>query len=160
MYSVETPRGAGFVGTIDEIRVWKVALAFQQVQQMYTRNIYEKQVDLIAAWKFDEGEGDVAHDLVSTSHLYFVSYSWTSHVPQVGLLRRSAAAGPTQGRTVLRHRHCCIGCLLQVSVCTGHFITGHDMSRWRQHSVFTRKCVNTTSPQVDVSILRSTSFLR
>ena len=76
------PASAGFVGTIDEIRVWKVALAYQQAQQMYTRNIYEKQVDLIAAWKFDEGEGDVAHDLVGTSHLYFVTYSWTSHVPQ------------------------------------------------------------------------------
>ena len=75
------PVTAGFVGTIDEIRVWKVALAYQLVQQMYKKNMYDKHVDLVAAWKFDEGEGDVVRDLVCSSHLYFVRYSWTSHVP-------------------------------------------------------------------------------
>ncbi|KAI0243107.1 hypothetical protein LSAT2_008506 [Lamellibrachia satsuma] len=72
----------GFVGEIDEIVVWHKALLYQDIQKAWMMNHQGKERDIAALWKFDEGEGVTIHDLVSSSHLQWAVYSWSSHQPQ------------------------------------------------------------------------------
>ena len=72
----------GFVGEIDEIVVWHKALLYQDIHRSWKMNHQGKERDIVALWKFDEGEGVTIHDLVSSSHLQWAVYSWSSHQPQ------------------------------------------------------------------------------
>ncbi len=50
-------------GTIDEVSVWDAALTQEQIQaQMYVP-LEGSEANLVAAWNFDEAEGQIAHDL-------------------------------------------------------------------------------------------------
>ena len=72
----------GFVGEIDEIVVWHKALLYQDIQKAWMMNHQGKERDIAALWKFDDGEGVTIHDIVSSSHLQWAVYSWSSHQPQ------------------------------------------------------------------------------
>ena len=72
----------GFLGEIDEIVVWHKALLYQDIHRSWKMNHQGKERDIAALWKFDEGEGVTIHDLVSSSHLQWAVYSWSSHQPQ------------------------------------------------------------------------------
>ena len=72
----------GFLGEIDEIVVWHKALLYQDIHRSWMMNHQGKERDIVALWKFDEGEGVTIHDLVSSSHLQWAVYSWSSHQPQ------------------------------------------------------------------------------
>ena len=72
----------GVVGEIDEIAVWHKAFLYQDIQRAWMLNHQGKERDIAALWKFDEGEGATIQDLVSSSHLQWTVYSWSSHQPQ------------------------------------------------------------------------------
>jgi hypothetical protein len=60
----ELGAGAYFDGVIDEVRVWSVARSAQEIRaNMYAQVDPAAEPDLAGYWRFDEGTGDIAHDL-------------------------------------------------------------------------------------------------
>lgn len=57
-----------FVGMIDEVRIWKVALTQAQIQQNMYKELSGKEPGLVAYWDFDEGKGQVARDRTAGGH--------------------------------------------------------------------------------------------
>jgi hypothetical protein len=50
-------------GTIDEVSVWDAALTQGQIQAQMYAPLQGNEANLVAAWNFDEAEGQIAHDL-------------------------------------------------------------------------------------------------
>ena len=70
-----------FDGTIDEVRIYNRALSQEEIKAHYERRKYisseptvsvgaseSKKSELVAWWKFDEGNGSIAHDISNNSN--------------------------------------------------------------------------------------------
>ncbi len=71
-----------FKGMIDEVRIWNVARTEQQIEANMNQSVAADSAGLAAYWKFDEGQGDIAHDSTSNQnhgHLEFKSLSRPKH---------------------------------------------------------------------------------
>lgn len=53
---------AWFNGKIDEFRIYNRALSAEEIQQLYCYG-YSPDTNLVAYWDFDEGQGQVVHDM-------------------------------------------------------------------------------------------------
>jgi hypothetical protein len=60
--------GSGFVGELDEFRVWNEARAANQIAAAMGHPLAGTESNLVAYWKFDEGTGTTAYD--STTNGY------------------------------------------------------------------------------------------
>ena len=60
----------GFVGLIDEVRIWNREFSLADVQASWAANIQSSAAFLASLWKFNEGQGVVVRDAVSSVHLY------------------------------------------------------------------------------------------
>ncbi len=67
--------GEYFDGSINEVRIWKVALTQSQIQDMMHNEITPSTIatglnwsDLIGYWKFEEGSGQIAYDSSDSSN--------------------------------------------------------------------------------------------
>lgn len=67
----------GFTGVIDELRVWHRAFNPVTVQQNRKMNVIPGTPSLSGLWKFNEGSGEIVHNLVTNEHLYLPSGVWT-----------------------------------------------------------------------------------
>ena len=67
---------SGFVGEIDEVVVWLKAMLYQDIQKAWMANHHGKERDIVALWKFDDGEGVTVHECVRSNHLQWAVYSW------------------------------------------------------------------------------------
>ncbi|MCD6381410.1 MAG: LamG domain-containing protein [Candidatus Aenigmarchaeota archaeon] len=68
--STECPNGKGsFPGLIDEIRIYNHALSDEKIKSIYENNTFIRD-DLVAYWRFDEGDGQTVHD---THHIVYSS---------------------------------------------------------------------------------------
>ena len=65
-----------FKGDIDELRIWTKAFDFANVKANAFSNLNYKASGLLAAWKFNEGLGHVATDVLSGLKLYLPQYPW------------------------------------------------------------------------------------
>ena len=70
-----------FIGSIDEVRIWKRALTVFDVETNYGINYQPGERHLSCLWKFDEGQGNVIQDLIGGVRLTFVTQSWTASIP-------------------------------------------------------------------------------
>lgn len=68
----------GFIGQIDELRIWNQKLEPLSISDNWKRNLdcTSPAQNLASLWKFDEGHGTVAFDCVSSSHITFQSGVW------------------------------------------------------------------------------------
>jgi serine/threonine protein kinase len=80
------PMHENFAGKIDEVRVYKGALSSEEINDIYQN---EKASDtlsgLVAAWRFDEGEGNIVHDSVGPNHGVIHGATWTRGISGNGL---------------------------------------------------------------------------
>ena len=61
-------------GKIDDVRIYNRALSAEEIRQLYQ----EGTGGLVAHWKFDEGEGDIACDSVGTNDGNVYEAQWTT----------------------------------------------------------------------------------
>ncbi|KAK3755990.1 hypothetical protein QZH41_003343 [Actinostola sp. cb2023] len=61
---------AGFVGYVDEVRVWNRDFSLSDVRSSWTANVQRRAPYLAILWKFNEGEGKLVRDVQSGIHLY------------------------------------------------------------------------------------------
>ncbi len=52
--------GAGFVGSVDELQIWRRALSAAEISQLYTKRLRPEEVDLPAYFPFNDGQWPVA----------------------------------------------------------------------------------------------------
>jgi|GEM_PF-1833751 len=52
-----------YKGAIDEVRIWNVARREEEIRRDMARKLTGKEPGLVACWPFDEGSGQVAHDI-------------------------------------------------------------------------------------------------
>ena len=57
-----------FGGIIDEVRIWNVPRTQQQIQQDMYRQLAGNEPGLVGYWNFNEGEGQIAHDLTANAN--------------------------------------------------------------------------------------------
>ena len=57
-----TGPACGFVGTIDEVRVWSSVRTQAEIQQDMMQQGGGAEPSLVGYWSFNEGQGEVAHD--------------------------------------------------------------------------------------------------
>jgi hypothetical protein len=60
--------GDFFHGTIDEVRIWARARSEEEIAADYQRALEGGEPSLIGYWRFDEGTGQVLHDVTLDSH--------------------------------------------------------------------------------------------
>ena len=65
-----------YKGEIDELRVWNRMFTEQDIITHFGINIIGPETDLIALWKFNDGEGNVVSDIIGNSHFVLVDHSW------------------------------------------------------------------------------------
>ncbi|NUN98105.1 MAG: LamG domain-containing protein [Candidatus Omnitrophica bacterium] len=59
----------GFLeGRMDEIRIWEIARSHEEVYENRLHPVNETEFGLVAYWRFDEGEGQIAHDISGTGN--------------------------------------------------------------------------------------------
>ena len=68
--TAESDKLPGFVGLIDEVRFWNREFSLQDVKTSWRVNVISSALHIAILWKFNEGQGNVIHDLVSGVHLY------------------------------------------------------------------------------------------
>lgn len=61
------PRGAYFNGYIDEFRVWNVARTQEEIMASMGHTLGGNEPGLVGYWKFDDGDGTVARDSVTSA---------------------------------------------------------------------------------------------
>lgn len=61
--AVYTPTVEDFSGIIDEVRIWDYARTPQQLQDGMNYSLTGNESGLVGYWNFDEGNGQVVHDL-------------------------------------------------------------------------------------------------
>ena len=67
----------GFAGVIDELRVWHRTFNPVTIQQNWKMNVLPDSPFISGLWKFNDGSGDIVHNLVTTEHLYLPSKVWS-----------------------------------------------------------------------------------
>lgn len=65
-----------FHGIIDEVRIWKRLFNPVLIQQNIGMNVLQTDPGLSALWKLNEGEGNVARNLVNDEHFYLALSPW------------------------------------------------------------------------------------
>lgn len=72
------PLTEGFIGQIDELRIWSQKLDPFSISANWRGNLgcTTRVENLASLWKFNEGDGMVAHDCVSSAHIHFQSGVW------------------------------------------------------------------------------------
>ncbi len=55
-------------GQIDELRIWDYARTPQQLNDRMNSELYGNEPGLVAYWNFNEGSGDILHDLSGNGH--------------------------------------------------------------------------------------------
>ena len=72
-----------FHGYVDELAIWRVKLSHDQIFQVWNLNIGVDRFasELAYLYKFREGKGCIAHDLISGNDLYFSCGDTTAWVP-------------------------------------------------------------------------------
>lgn len=72
------PLKEGFIGQIDELRIWNQKLDPLSISANWKRNLdcTTRVQNLASLWKFNEGYGTVAYDCVSSAHITFQSGVW------------------------------------------------------------------------------------
>lgn len=72
------PLKEGFIGQIDELRIWNQKLDPLSVSANWRRNLdcTTRVQHLASLWKFNEGYGIIAYDCVSSAHITFQSGIW------------------------------------------------------------------------------------
>ena len=72
------PLKEGFIGQIDELRIWNQKLDPLSISANFRRNMdcNTRVQNLASLWKFNEGYGTVAYDCVSSAHITFQSGVW------------------------------------------------------------------------------------
>lgn len=70
-----------FDGQIDDVRLWSVARPAEQIRVGMTRPVGAGEPGLLAAWDFDEGRGDVAHDVRARHPGRLVDADWVPISP-------------------------------------------------------------------------------
>ncbi|KAJ7340210.1 hypothetical protein OS493_002941 [Desmophyllum pertusum] len=63
----------GFVGLIDEVRFWNREFSLQDVKISWKVNVPSSAHHIAILWKFNEGQSNVIHDLVSGVNLFIPS---------------------------------------------------------------------------------------
>ncbi|XP_070533132.1 uncharacterized protein [Ptychodera flava] len=58
-----------FVGDIDELRIWRRSFEYNGIRQNYRMNVQPDVFGLGGLWKFSEGRGSTASDLVHSHHI-------------------------------------------------------------------------------------------
>lgn len=87
--------GQQFIGSMDEIRIWAVALSDTQIANLYYRNIVPS-TGLFLEYLLDEGSGTAATDTSSTSNDGVISgatYIDSFLIPRTATSGRTAASG-------------------------------------------------------------------
>lgn len=69
----ESDRLPGFFGLIDEVRFWNREFSLHDVKTSWRINVISTAHHIAILWKFNEGQSNVVHDLVSGVHLYIPS---------------------------------------------------------------------------------------
>jgi hypothetical protein len=60
--------GEGFIGTIDEVRIWNTARSAADIKGYMYRRLAGQEPGLIGYWRFDEGNGSLASDASRGNH--------------------------------------------------------------------------------------------
>jgi len=55
-------------GKIDEVRIWNVARSPAEIQTYFDRSLHGSESGLVAYWRFDEGNGNIATDFTGNGH--------------------------------------------------------------------------------------------
>lgn len=91
----------GFVGYIDEVRIWNRELTLSDVKISWTMNVQRQAPYLAILWKFNEGHGNVVYDIQSEVNLYIANVdnapTWVYSSAPVVLLQLSIDVLPSQG---------------------------------------------------------------
>lgn len=85
----------GFAGLLDEVRVWSVALAAQDIETGRHTTLTGLEAGLVGYWRFDEGSGPATWDSASYAKALLDGPSWVSSDAPV-------AAAPGLNRSALR----------------------------------------------------------
>ncbi len=56
-----------FKGYIDEIRLWNIARSQEEIQQTMNHSLNGDEAGLVAYWNFNEGQGQIFHDLTGNN---------------------------------------------------------------------------------------------
>ena len=56
---------SNFAGEIDEVRIWGTARTDEEIKRDMRRTLKGNEPGLLAYWNFDEGDGQLAHDLAT-----------------------------------------------------------------------------------------------
>lgn len=84
-YWAPSPTGHGklpsrsFIGEIDELRLWNQKLSMSAVSSNWRRNLDCRKIPGLASlWKFNEGQGNFAHDCISGADFVIPESIWRS----------------------------------------------------------------------------------
>lgn len=84
-YWTPSPSGLGrpptkrFVGEVDEMRLWNKKLSMSDASSNWKRNLDCKKIPgLVNLWKFNEGQGNRAHDCISDVDFKIPETNWHS----------------------------------------------------------------------------------
>jgi len=84
-----------FNGLIDEVRFWDQARSVSDVQEYMNRELLGDEGGLVGYWKFNEGQGAMAHDSSPNgNHGTLVGASWTPEAAPVAAAQYSVASSP------------------------------------------------------------------
>lgn len=76
-----------FFGEMDELRIWKTARSGEEI--LFAMDRYGKFLkggkDLIAHWTFDEGSGNVVHDITGNGNHLFLTGMYVKSLSLVSL---------------------------------------------------------------------------
>lgn len=75
---------AGWVGKIDDVRIWNVVRSATLIRSSYEMEFTGKQSGLVGNWRFDEGTGGNTFDLVSALSAPLLNLGWSTDVYQSG----------------------------------------------------------------------------
>ncbi|XP_063955651.1 uncharacterized protein LOC135154217 [Lytechinus pictus] len=78
---IPSPVSRPFRGSIDEFYIWKKELLVTEVLARLGSSVLPGPADLVALWKFDEGQGNTATDLVNQKQFMIRQYSWNVRTP-------------------------------------------------------------------------------
>ena len=92
----------GFIGTVDELRLWGVARSAGDVHMAMSRRLSGLEPGVLRYWRLDEGRGDAVRDLVGgEAHGAVDGQAWTAPDAPVGeSVGISRATFPLAGRQV------------------------------------------------------------
>lgn len=66
--AVFEPWQEGFNGILDEVRIWNIARSPEDIRTTMHRRLTGSEPGLVAYWPFDEGNGQITHDVTSNEN--------------------------------------------------------------------------------------------